>query len=252
MKYQRALELAESPINPAWYFVKEIPRDTLLGDLYGSTGMFTPSMMSYGGDVKFYRSYVTGRWCWAIPSPDAIARILKVLDGRPVVEIGAGNGYWAWLLSQAGIQVHAYDVAPVHHEKSWFQHHDHNDHVGHISGFEDFEHEEFFPVRQGGAEKVAEHPGSVLFLCWPTMSEFAAESVKAFQGDTVVYIGEGQSGCNADSEFFWLMEGDCGCWDDDKCDHDNDREANWKAEYHRIVQWGGLHDNLVIYTKETP
>jgi hypothetical protein len=35
-----------------------------------------------------------------IPSPEALARIITVLDGRPMVEIGAGNGYWAWLLNQ--------------------------------------------------------------------------------------------------------------------------------------------------------
>lgn len=58
------------------------------------------------------RSALVKRYSWAIPSPESIEWMLKVLDGRPVVEIGCGTGYWAWLLEQAGVDVNAYDHKP--------------------------------------------------------------------------------------------------------------------------------------------
>ena len=75
MKYQRSLDLAESLINPAWDFIKEVPSDSLLGNLRGE-GRFTPTQTDWerqGRDhrdtemPKFYRSYVTSRWCWGSP-----------------------------------------------------------------------------------------------------------------------------------------------------------------------------------------
>lgn len=267
MKYDRALEVALGLENPAWDFVKEIPEDDLL--TWGKRSVPTFSQFEYrtsgGVDLehpKFYRSYVTGRWAWGIPSPDAVARILVRLDGRPVVEVGAGNGYWAWLLTQAGIDVKAYDIAPIGHPKSWFKDLEDDERggrLGSISGFDSFVHQEFVPVKQGGPEVLrwTDNADRALFLCWPTMSSFAADSVEAYQGDLIVYIGEGQSGCNADSEFFWLTEGVCDCWDydhdeDGKCSHaDKNRSVTYKAEHHAIAQWGGLHDNLVFYAKES-
>lgn len=48
-------------------------------------------------------------FAYAVPSHDALA-ILSSLS--PVVEIGAGTGYWASLLRARGATVYAYDIEP--------------------------------------------------------------------------------------------------------------------------------------------
>ncbi|PNW76347.1 hypothetical protein CHLRE_12g552827v5 [Chlamydomonas reinhardtii] len=45
---------------------------------------------------------------WAIPSAEALEVIAQQSGGR-VVEVGAGTGYWAWLLARRGVDVVAVD-----------------------------------------------------------------------------------------------------------------------------------------------
>ena len=45
---------------------------------------------------------------WAVPSAEALEVIAQVSGGR-VVEVGAGTGYWAWLLTRRGVDVVAVD-----------------------------------------------------------------------------------------------------------------------------------------------
>src|SRR5262245_34518575 len=47
---------------------------------------------------------------FAVPNAEAIAAIAAL---SPIVEIGAGTGYWAWMLRNAGVDVIAYDKQPV-------------------------------------------------------------------------------------------------------------------------------------------
>lgn len=250
--YDQELALATRLENPAWDFIKDVPAD----DLFASGNpIFTPSsygrLTDRGGlDMKPYRSYVTGRWSWAIPSPEALGFILATLDGRSVVEVGAGNGYWAWMLAQSGVAVNAYDLHPVGSEHTWFGHRE----VEKFSDyFGEYEHTEFYPVEQAGSEAVKrpENASRVLFLCWPTMDPWAAECVANFQGDTIIYIGEGPGGCTADSQFFWLVSGSCGCYSDDECLHKAlDMPTTFlPTASHSIPQWGGLHDYITVYER---
>lgn len=103
-------------------------------------------------------------YSWAIASPEALRAIRDV--GVPIVEIGAGTGYWAWLLSQAGLSVRAYDREPDQSPR-WFD------------------------VKKGGAEVLTQYPSSALFLCWPPLDEpLAEDSLNAHQGEWVFYVGE--------------------------------------------------------------
>jgi hypothetical protein len=47
------------------------------------------------------------KYAWAIPDARAL-RIIKHF--APVVEMGAGTGYWCYLLRQNGIDIVAYDL----------------------------------------------------------------------------------------------------------------------------------------------
>ena len=44
--------------------------------------------------------------------------------------------------------------------------------------------------------------GYTLFLCWPPYEDqMAADAVEAFQGDTLIYVGQGRCGCTGDERF---------------------------------------------------
>mmetsp|Transcript_7858 Transcript_7858/g.19988 ORF Transcript_7858/g.19988 Transcript_7858/m.19988 type:complete len:164 (-) Transcript_7858:188-679(-) len=51
--------------------------------------------------------HTAGKYAWAIPDQRAIRIIANF---SPLVEIGAGKGYWAMLLRQAGADVLALDI----------------------------------------------------------------------------------------------------------------------------------------------
>jgi hypothetical protein len=112
-------------------------------------------------------------YSWAIPNSEAI-EALKELS--PLIEIGAGTGYWAWLLRQAGASVVALDrnpKAPPH----WSL------------------------VEQGTEEDVKNYPTHTLFLCWPSyQEEGAARALKNYSGLYVAYVGE-WGGRTADQTF---------------------------------------------------
>lgn len=57
------------------------------------------------------RDMLVMNYSWAIISPGDLDFLAKHVDGRPVIEVGAGNGYLAWQLSQLGLDVLAYDSA---------------------------------------------------------------------------------------------------------------------------------------------
>jgi hypothetical protein len=113
-------------LNPYWDIVKDIPGDEIMMrfDNRWQPASYPPmSMFEALGRAEEREAYETwtkekGRstlvkkYSWAIPSPESIEWIVKVLDGRPVVEIGAGTGYWAWLLTQAGVDIRCYDHRP--------------------------------------------------------------------------------------------------------------------------------------------
>jgi hypothetical protein len=197
-----------------------------------------------------HRNRVTSTWTWAIPSPDVLDYMTDVLNGRPVVELGAGNGYWAWMLSQYGIDVNAYDIAPIGHADSWFSRKKKDQLLDETDWKDDHPPREFHPVKKGSIEVLRKRVNAnrVLFLCWPPYSsDFAYQAVKEFQGDTVIYIGEPAGGCTADWKFFGLMEGIDDRWGDDD---EPIPGQEWERIGHvPLVQWSGIHDALYVYRR---
>lgn len=135
--------------------------------------------------ASMLRSGLAHSFAWSIPSDEIGPAILH--HTTQVVEIGAGTGYWAWFLSQYGIDVQAYDANP--YLNRWHQ----NDVC-------------WFPIEQGGASKAGRHPDRALLLCWPPYNTpMAYYALKAYKGDTVIYVGEGSGGCTGDDRFHDLL-----------------------------------------------
>jgi hypothetical protein len=103
----------EGTSNPYWEIVRQIPLDTI-GSPFGNH----PEPDAYFSDPRDPARLLAGRhalcasFSWSIPSPGDIAWMTARLSGRGIVEPGAGGGYWAWQLSQAGADVIGYDPHP--------------------------------------------------------------------------------------------------------------------------------------------
>ncbi|MFC9892916.1 hypothetical protein ACFVMC_04400 [Nocardia sp. NPDC127579] len=142
-------------------------------------------------------------FAYAVPSPETIAWIRGFADGRKVLELGAGRGYWSGRLAHAGVDVSAFDSHPPG--------------TGNTSFSEALIRDEWFPVRdlaRFAAEPAAE---AVLFMCWPpgwgdAMASNALRTFEAAGGKHLVYIGEPRGGRTGDDAFFdrldtaWTLE----------------------------------------------
>jgi len=164
-------------------------------------------------DISYeMRRKLTKKYAWAIPTPEAIEAIKKYL---PIIEIGAGKGYWASLIDGDIICFDKHAGRP-----------EDNFHVDDTAGF--------YPVEEGSHEKIAEHPDRTLFLCWPPYdTPMAADCLREYGGTHLVFIGEGRGGCTAGDDFWKMIE------------------DGWETiEDIGIPQWNGIHDWLTIYVRK--
>jgi hypothetical protein len=162
-------------------------------------------------DVYREREELVHKYAFAIPNHQAILTIVNTTN--KVIEIGAGSGYWAYLLQKAGLDVVAVD----------------NDYRG-----KDYWKHKWFPVRNGDETILKDYPDHTLFLCWPEMSGVSSDALANYQGRTLIYVGEGRGGCTANEKFF------------------EELNCNWQhGESVNIPQWPGIHDYLQIYHKQT-
>jgi hypothetical protein len=145
---------------------------------------------------------------WAVPSREAVEEIVR---HGPLIEIGAGTGYWAWLLGQAGAEVVAFDCtvgAPPH----WSE------------------------VKRGGPEQISQFPGHTLFLCWPPLGEpLAEECLELYEGPILLSIGEKGDGARTGDARFR--------------NHLKDRFIEEREI--ALSRWPGYSDSLTIYRRRS-
>jgi hypothetical protein len=166
--------------------------------------------------VMARRDAAVREWAWAVPTPEAIAAIAA---WSPILEVGAGTGYWARLLAEAGADVVATDSGRTPGAGRWW------------------------PVeRVDAVSSVRRWPGRALLMVWPSWGEsWAAEALAAYAGDRFLYVGEPrlverggsvEEGATGDARFHALLG------------------EGWLAE--RVVPvkvWPLLRDRLVVYAR---
>jgi hypothetical protein len=119
-----------------------------------------------------YRLQLAHRYSYVLPQPHLIALLAHY---SPLVELGAGTGYWAYLLRLAGADVIAYDQAPLGGDRDNRYHPDVRP---------------WIDVREGDATVLPAHAERTLFLCWPPAFSALWEALQFYTGDLVVYIGD--------------------------------------------------------------
>ncbi len=157
------------------------------------------------------------RYAFAIPTDAALATLARY---APIVELGAGTGYWAFLLRSRGADCVAYDLAPP-------------DRMSNPNRFRSLT---WTYVEPGDVDKLGAHPDRALFLCWPSYREpFATRALTAYTGTTLLYIGEPAGGHTADDAFFAQLAGE------------------WRSvEQLALPNWPGTQDALTVYRRRLP
>ena len=121
------------------------------------------------------------------PTYDALSLIQQLCQSKdkktspaiPVVEIGSGNGYWAYLLRRMGITVHAVDNAASAWRTTWI-----GDTI--ITDGISFLQNPPGPYKELG--KGAKN--AILLLVYPQVgADFTGKVVRAYEGDTMVVAG---------------------------------------------------------------
>lgn len=137
------------------------------------------------------RTLLRRTYSWAIPNQAAL-RALAAL--APLVELGAGGGYWAKLLRERGVDIVAYDRWPppaAGRQGGWAR-------------------KLWSEVRPGTTDVLAEHRDRTLVLCWPSPGHnedcWAAELLRRHQVEQLVFIGEAWGGCTGSNAFHQLLD----------------------------------------------
>jgi hypothetical protein len=152
------------------------------------------------------------RYAFGVPNRAALEAIAR---HAPIVELGAGTGYWTYLLRNRAVDVVAYDLAPP----------------GLLDNAYKFEPRTWTEVQRGGVEVLDQHADRALFLCWPGYRDtFADDALGRFAGTVLIYVGEGPGGHTASDAFFDRLS------------------REWvPGEQITIPRWSGAHDCLRIY-----
>ncbi|WP_190868320.1 hypothetical protein [Actinomadura sp. RB99] len=156
--------------------------------------------------LAFAQMLLQATYAYAIPAPQTIEWIAEFCEDLPIVELGAGRGYWAAQLAHVGLTVEGYDSEPPDTAANA----SFPEVVGQVNVWHPVADLAEFATRARSAEYV-------LFLCWPpgwgdTMSTDALTAFEEAGGERLVYIGEPRGGKTGNDAFFdslsarWRLE----------------------------------------------
>jgi hypothetical protein len=158
------------------------------------------------------------QFSWAIPSREAVRRIVDFAENDEILEIGAGTGLWSWLISEFGGKITACDIQPIH-DCLYFNN----------------KAKYFYPVKLSNDIISLAKDFKCHFYCWPSYSDsWSGEYLNTLMPEKVVYIGEGYGGCTGDDAF-----------------HDTLSKQYEMVDEYRLDQWYGIHDHLSLYKKKS-
>jgi hypothetical protein len=114
---------------------------------------------------------------------------------QPLVELGAGSGYWAYELKRFGIDVVATDKGV-----QMFR----NFRSGKLERWK----KTYTEIEElNSVEAIRKYPNRVPLIVWPSYGEaWAADALNIYMGNTVIYFGEGYGNATADDRFHEILE----------------------------------------------
>ena len=169
-------------------------------------------------DLGERRRELASLYSWAIPSDAALDVLAR---HAPLVECGAGMGYWTALLRARGVDVAAYDRTPPGRRMR-------NEYHGRARRpWTEVE-------RSASVEAARRHAGRTLVLCWPPYADDGASYavLHAYRGDVLVYIGEPEEGATGSVRFH------------------RELGLNWTpVEAVELPHWPHVADRVMVYRR---
>ena len=160
------------------------------------------------------------QFAYSVLSPE----MLNIIAGySPLVELGAGNGYNAWLLQQMSAEITALDAYPVEEGKNWF--------FDTRFGLPTRLGHSWTKVQKGDSKALEAYPDHTLFLCWPPKNSMAQLSLTHFVGNKLIFVGN--KPCCANAPFYKALA------------------ENWKLEFSTATgSWDSCHQEvLAVYSQ---
>lgn len=152
------------------------------------------------------RRELVDKYAWAIPNDEAIDTLCNY---SPILEIGCGNGFWASRIRGFGGEVTAIDADPPN--DTWTR------------------------VQKGTHNSIPEYDEHSLFLCWPSNNQsWTKEAVEMYEGNTLIYIGEGHGGNTGSCEFHETVS----------------RKFGLADEVIDIPSWQSVSDKMYVFEAE--
>lgn len=191
------------------------------------------------------------RWAYGLLTEQALRKIAAF---APLVELGAGTGYWAEQLERLfGIAIMAYDICPL--AAPDFGSHRQRGENGWHSGTAG---KGYFYVFRGDEKVLSHSPGSTLMLMFPPKEEeypLGYEALRHYQGEHFIYVGEPE----------FLGAGKVIAFDSDGVKYSTDETRgrtgtpafhqelrdHWElVETEPLPNWPDLHAALFIYRRK--
>lgn len=191
-------------------------------DVWGTTvvGAFSRRNLASSMDVFLLRPKLVRTYAWTITDPHSVEFVARWSGGRLIDPI-AGTGYWCKLLTEVGVDCIAFDIHPPSED------HDDNHYHPNVKA-----HFDVLQMDAAQAVAIADRD-RVLLLSWPSYGgDEAYRALSAYQGDRVIYIGEGEGGCTGDADFHQALS------------------MGWnEVAAHAPVQFYGIHDIISVFER---
>ena len=123
------------------------------------------------------RRELVEEYSWAVPNEDVL---IYLSEFEHLIEAGAGNGYWAHLIEERGVDVQAVDIEPAY--------------------------ETYTRVESGNVLSDYDIRDNPVLMVWPPCDNDMAYDVVRSKPSHVLYVGEERGGCTATDEFFDELE----------------------------------------------
>ena len=124
-------------------------------------------------DNEVSRLELAQRYSYVFPDAPLVRALCEL---GPLVEIGAGTGYWARKLRDIGADILAFDQAPPNGDVP-------NRYHPHTPTWSE--------VAPGNHTVLTAHSDRALLLCWPPLFSSLGDRLDFYDGNTVACIGDG-------------------------------------------------------------
>jgi hypothetical protein len=167
-------------------------------------------------DLEQRRRELASLFAWAIPTDAALDALAR---HAPLVECGAGMGYWLALLRARGVDAVGYDRSRPGKTNAW---HRRTSSAWTAVG------------RLKSIDAARRHPDRTLVFCWPPYDDDAAsyDVLRAYRGNTVIHVGERDQGATGSVRFH------------------RELALNWAlTEELQLPHWPRLLDRLMVFRR---